>query len=163
MKIRKRGEMRGRGVRVGKILQRVRVRSNKGETEVTALFDSGASRTLIREDVARRIGDAVKLPVRREFILADGVTKINVKEIIAVVIIIDGYVISCDADVVEVSTYDLIIGINTMREWGIVIDMMEAPYTVMMRRMEEHNDEDLEIEKEERRRGKIELEFYDEE
>ena len=163
MKIRKRGEMRGRGVRVGKILQRVRVRSNKGETEVIALFDSGASRTLIREDVARRIGDAVKLPVRREFILADGVTKINVKEIIAVVIIIDGYVISCDADVVEVSTYDLIIGINTMREWGIVIDMMEAPYTVMMRRMEEHNDEELEIEKEERRRGKIELEFYDEE
>jgi len=133
--------------RMNRNIQHIRIKGNKGEEEVTALFDTGASRTLVRGDVAKRIGDAVKLPTPRKIVLGDGETKIEINEVLTLVIMLDGYAISCDADVIERLPYDVIIGIDTMREWGIVLNP---------RKEEIVTDEQL-IERDEDT-----LEFYDE-
>jgi predicted aspartyl protease len=100
----------------------VRIRGNKGEGEAIALFDTGASRTFIRKDVAQRVGDAVKLPKPREIVLGDGETKTEVNENINLVIMVDEYQISSDADVIDKLAHELIIGANTLQEWGISLD-----------------------------------------
>ena len=129
-------------------IQHIRIKGNKGEEEVTVLFDTGASRTLVRGDVAKRIGDAVKLPTPREIVLGDGETKIEINEVLALVIMLNGYAISCDADVMERLPYDVIIGIDTMREWGIVLNPRKEEIVTKEQLIE--RDEDT-------------LEFYDEE
>ena len=43
-----------------RIYRDLRVRSSKGEATVRALFDTGASFTVARRDVAERIGHALR-------------------------------------------------------------------------------------------------------
>ena len=102
------------------VFREVKVRSNIGEDEVRALFDTGASRTFIRNDIAKKIGSLVELTRPRIATLGDGENKI--REGIFLEISLDDYVISTDADVSDKLAHELIIGASTMQEWGIVVD-----------------------------------------
>jgi predicted aspartyl protease len=57
-----------------RIYRVLRIRSSKGELAVKALFDTGASFTVIRKDVAGKIGHILPTDVK-EVTLADGKTK----------------------------------------------------------------------------------------
>jgi predicted aspartyl protease len=89
-----------------------------GKVEVKALFDTGASRTIIKKEIAKRIASLIEIPKPRTIALGDGEHKIEVKEIIGLVINIDGYFLTTDADVSEKLAHSLIIGASTMQQWG---------------------------------------------
>jgi predicted aspartyl protease len=63
-----------RGLRIYRVL---RVRSSRGGLAVKTLFDTGASFTVVRRDVAEKIGHILPTDVR-EAALADGKTKLRV-------------------------------------------------------------------------------------
>ena len=109
---------------MGRVFREVKIRSNIGEDEVRALFDTGASRTFIRNDIAKKIGSLVELTRPRIATLGDGENKIKIKEKEGVFleISLDDYVISTDADVSDKLAHELIISASTMQEWGIVVD-----------------------------------------
>jgi hypothetical protein len=48
------------------------VKGDKGEKRLSVLFDSGASRSLIRSDVAKELSTPRELLTPREFTIADG-------------------------------------------------------------------------------------------
>jgi hypothetical protein len=54
------------------IIQELLVKGDKGEKKLNVLFDSGASRSFIRSDVARELSTPKKLLIPREFVVADG-------------------------------------------------------------------------------------------
>ena len=60
-----------------RIYRVLRIRSSKGELAVKALFDTGASFTVMRRDVAEKVGHILPTDVR-EVTLADGKTKLRV-------------------------------------------------------------------------------------
>jgi predicted aspartyl protease len=60
-----------------RIYRVLRVRSSKGELAVKALFDTGAPFTVVRRDVAEKIGHILPTDVR-EVTLANGKTKLKV-------------------------------------------------------------------------------------
>lgn len=57
---------------MGIILEKLKVIGRKGERTVSALFDTGSTHCLVREDIAREIGDVVELPELKRFELASG-------------------------------------------------------------------------------------------
>jgi hypothetical protein len=54
------------------IMQELLVKGDKGEKKLNVLFDSGASRSFIRSDVAMELSTPKKLLIPREFVVADG-------------------------------------------------------------------------------------------
>ena len=115
---------------MSRVFEEVKVRSNKGESQVRALFDTGASRTFIRSDVAIRIGDLVELSRPRVATLGDGENKVEIKHQILLEIALDDYFISADADVSPKLAHELIIGASTMQEWGIAVEPKEEKVVV---------------------------------
>ena len=115
---------------MSRVFEQVKVRSNKGESQVKALFDTGASRTFIRSDVATKIGDLVELSRPRVATLGDGENKIEIKHQILLEIALDDYFISADADVSPKLAHELIIGASTMQEWGIAVEPKEEKVVV---------------------------------
>jgi len=90
--------------------------SNIGEEEVRVLFDTGASRTFIRNGIAKKSAVLVKLTRPRIAILGDGENKIKITESIFLEISLDDYVMSTDADISDKLAHELIIGASMMQE-----------------------------------------------
>lgn len=115
---------------MSRVFEEVKVRSNKGESQVRALFDTGASRTFIRSDVATKIGDLVELSRPRVAALGDGESKIEIKEGMFLEIALGDYILTADADVSPKLAHELIIGASTMQEWGIAVEPKEEKVVI---------------------------------
>jgi predicted aspartyl protease len=72
-----------------RIYRNLRVRSSKGELDVKALFDTGASFTVVKRDAAEKISYILPTNVR-EVTLADGRTKLRVLGYIPILTTIGG-------------------------------------------------------------------------
>jgi ribosomal protein S24E len=57
---------------LGIVRQGLLVKGDRKEMRLNVLFDSGASRSLIRSDVARELSTPKELLIQREFTAADG-------------------------------------------------------------------------------------------
>lgn len=119
---------------MSRVFGEVKIKSNKGESQVKALFDTGASRTFIRADVARKVGDLVELSRPRVALLGDSEKRIEIKHQILVEIALDDYFISADADVSPKLAHDVIIGASTMQEWGLVVEPGEEKVVIKERK-----------------------------
>jgi len=115
---------------MSRVFEQVKVKSNKGESQVRALFDTGASRTFIRSDVATKIGDLVELSRPRVAALGDGESKIEIKEGMFLEIALGDYILTADADVSPKLAHELIIGASTMQEWGIAVEPKEEKVVI---------------------------------
>jgi len=115
---------------MSRVFGEVTIRSNKGESRVRGLFDTGASRTFIRTDVAKKLGDLIPLSKPRLATLGDGENKIEIKEGMFLEITLDAYILTTDADVSPKLAHELIIGAQTMQEWGIVVDPKEEKVVI---------------------------------
>ncbi|CAD6493259.1 MAG: hypothetical protein CHKLHMKO_00438 [Candidatus Argoarchaeum ethanivorans] len=107
---------------MSRVFQEVKIRSNTGECETKALFDTGADRTFIRSDIGKKVGSLVELSRPRVATLGDGENTIEIKEGLFLELTLGDYLISTDADVSDKLAHELIIGASTMQEWGIVVD-----------------------------------------
>ena len=99
----------------------LKVRSSRGELNVKALFDTGASFTVIRRDVAEKIGHILPTDVR-EVTLADGKTKLKVLGYIPISTVLEGSPIDDIAYVIEELAEELIVGVKVMEFYDIKLD-----------------------------------------
>jgi predicted aspartyl protease len=99
----------------------LKVRSSRGELNVKALFDTEASFTVVRRDVAEKIGHILPTDVR-EVTLTDGKTKLRVLGYIPISTVLEGSPIDDIAYVIEELAEELIVGVKVMEFYDIKLD-----------------------------------------
>ena len=108
---------------MGEIFEKVRLVGSRGEVEVKALFDSGATYSFVRRDVAERVANIEALPEPMRFATANPDAPVEACERIVCNFYIDGVRYSDEFLVLERISEELIIGASTMQKWGIRLDL----------------------------------------
>ena len=104
-----------------KIYRTLRIRSSKGEMTVKVLFDTVASFTVVKKDVAEKIGHILPTDVK-EVTLTDGKTRLKVLGYIPISTVLEGSPIDDIAYVIDELAEDLIIGVKVMKFYDIKLD-----------------------------------------
>ena len=97
------------------------VKGEKKEKKLSVLFDSGASRSLIKSEVAREISEPKKLLIQREF-TADG-HKVICYYFCDLVVEIEGKRIGIEAFLVDDLPVPLVFGALDMEAYRIKLDL----------------------------------------
>lgn len=107
---------------MGLIIKVFPVKGDKKEEKINILFDSGASRSLIRPDVAEELSTPKELLLQREFTAADGL-KIISKYFYDLIIEIKGKRIGVEAFLVDNLPVPFIFGALDMEAYMIKLDL----------------------------------------
>ena len=105
---------------MGLIVKQLTVIGRKGRRRVKALFDSGASHTLLREDLASRLGTPEELPEPRRFEAAVGT--FTARHAMFVDVVIGGKRLLTGVTLVPNLTADLILGCDFFQRYHIRLD-----------------------------------------
>ncbi|MCS7192431.1 MAG: retropepsin-like domain-containing protein, partial [Armatimonadetes bacterium] len=108
---------------MGIIIKRVRLVGSKGEHETEGLFDTGASYSFIRKDVAERLEVLLLLPQPMSFEMAEQGATVTARERVVLDFWIDGYRFSDEFLVLDNLSEEIIIGAATMQKWRMKLDM----------------------------------------
>ncbi|MGQ9468978.1 MAG: retropepsin-like aspartic protease [Nitrososphaerales archaeon] len=109
---------------MGMIRQLLLVKGDKKEEKLSVLFDSGVSRSLIRNDVAKEISTPKKLLIQREFTVANG-HKVVSSYFCDLIIEIEGKRIGIEAFLVEDLPVPLVFGVLDMEAYMIKLDLVK--------------------------------------
>lgn len=104
---------------MGKILKQLEVLGNKGKQRVEVLFDTGASQSCIRRDVATRVATVFRKRSAKTFVLADGRTQIKTDEVAVLDLRINGKAIDDYFYVLKDGRREVIVGAGTMQRWDL--------------------------------------------
>ena len=104
------------------IQKEIRLVGSKGKREELALFDSGATYSCLRPDIARELGNVENLPEPREFGTAKEGEKAIAKERVGLDFYIDGYRFSDEFMIIEDLSEPVIIGTATLQKWRMKLD-----------------------------------------
>ncbi|MFQ5932604.1 MAG: retropepsin-like aspartic protease, partial [Nitrospiraceae bacterium] len=96
---------------------------DKAEKRVQVLFDTGASASFIRRDIAQLLTTILKLPSPEVYTLVDGVGRLRATETAVLYVMIKGIRISDNFIVVRRLSDDMIIGANTLQKWRLKLDL----------------------------------------
>ncbi len=107
---------------MGVVRETLLVKGDKGERRLSVLFDSGASRSLIKSDVARKLSTPRKLLIQREFTAANG-EKIICDYICDLIVEIEGKRIGIEAFLVDDLPVPLVFGALEMEAYMIKLDL----------------------------------------
>ncbi len=110
---------------MGTIKESLAVRGDRREEKLEVLFDSGASRSLIRSEVANKISTPRELLIPREFTAADG-QKISSSHLCDLVVEIGGKRIGVEAFLVDALPVPLILGALDMEAYLIKLDLAKG-------------------------------------
>ena len=108
---------------MGIVTKHVRLVGSRGEHETKGSFDSGASYSFMRKDIAERLEILLPLPHPMSFEMAQRGATLVVRERIVLDFWIDGYRFSDEFLVVDNLADELIIGATTMQKWRLKLDM----------------------------------------
>jgi hypothetical protein len=108
---------------MGLIVKDVEIAGDKGTKKLKALFDSGASLSLVRRSVVQGVATEVKMPRQVSFRLGDGEGQLTTQRWVPLVINVKGVEISDNVAVVEKLAEDLIVGAGTLQKWRIKLDL----------------------------------------
>ena len=108
---------------MGIVTKHVRLVGSRGEHETEGSFDSGASYSFMRKDIAERLEILLPLPQPMSFEMAQRGATLVVRERIVLDFWIDGYRFSDEFLVVDNLADELIIGATTMQKWRLKLDM----------------------------------------
>ncbi|MDW8027536.1 MAG: retropepsin-like aspartic protease [Armatimonadota bacterium] len=108
---------------MGIIIKRIRLVGSKGEHETEGLFDTGASYSFIRKDVAERLEVLLPLPQPMSFEMAEQGATVTARERVVLDFWIDGYRFSDEFLVLDNLSEEIIIGAATMQKWRMKLDM----------------------------------------
>jgi len=124
----------------------LRIRGDKAEAPGRVLFDTGASYSFVRRDLAERIASILPLPQPIRFTLGDG-GDLEIREAVTLQLGIGGQpVIDSFMVLPGGAAEEVILGASTMRKYGLKIDlehstvfseMKEQPPTQKEKSMEE--------------------------
>lgn len=102
---------------MGLIYKIIKVSGNKGSKEVKALFDSGASESFIRADLAKELSSPTRLPNPKTFEMGRGTLKVARAMIGDVQL--NGVALFATLLVVPNLTEELILGADFFQRWKI--------------------------------------------
>ena len=102
---------------MGLIYKAIKVSGNKGTKDVKALFDTGASESFIRADIAKELSSPARLPNHKEFEMGRGTLK--VRRAIIGDIQLDGATLFATLLIVPNLTEELILGADFFQRWKI--------------------------------------------
>ncbi len=106
---------------MGVIIKELTVQGHRGEAVVKAFFDSGSGVSLLRRDIADRVGTA-PLPTSRFFGLADGDRRLEAREVSTLDVTIKGVTLFYTFYVTDRLSDDMIIGADMLQRWKIKLD-----------------------------------------
>lgn len=115
------------------ISKRISVSGEKGEGAYEILFDTGATKSLVRYDIAEKLCNIekfVSLEPPSKFNLADGKNFLEANFLVNLFIRIDGYKLPYHFYVVNKMSRDVIVGLDFMQSWEIGIDFKEKEITL---------------------------------
>jgi len=104
------------------IEKKIRLAGSKGSREVVALFDSGATYSCVRSDLARQLEKVVPIPGAMTFRTAKRGETLTARERISVNIHINGCRVSDEFMVIPGLVEPAIIGAATMQKWRMKLD-----------------------------------------
>ena len=108
---------------MGLVRKRLKLMGSKGEVEVEALFDTGASYSCIRPELAERLAHVEPLRRPKELGTADENHSVRVTAAVRLDFELDGVVLSDEFMVVPNLRREVIIGVSTMQKWRMKIDL----------------------------------------
>lgn len=108
---------------MGIITKHMRLEGSRGEQEIEAMFDRGASYSFIRRDVAEQVGHLDALRHSMRFEMAEQGATITVNERVTLDFFIDDTRMSDEFLVQDNRSEEVIIGAATMQKWRMKIDM----------------------------------------
>jgi len=97
-------------------------RGSKGEENLSALFDTGSTYSLIREDIAQKIGNTDRLPKPRYFETVSSSEYLKVEKGMLMNFKINDITLSDEFMVASGLSEEVIIGATTMQKWRIKLD-----------------------------------------
>lgn len=99
----------------------VLLRGKKGTIPVKALFDSGASISFVRKDIAEKVNDISDLGEIENLIMGDDTRATANKKVIAG-FIIDDCVLVSNFKVLDKMSEEVIVGADMLQEKNIILD-----------------------------------------
>ena len=109
---------------MGLVSEKIKLVGSKGEVELEALFDTGATYSLIREDIAERLATLEPLKPPIEAKMATEENRLVVEKRVILDFYIDGHRYSDEFLVVPELRREAIIGVGTMQKWHIIVDAL---------------------------------------
>lgn len=100
----------------------IRLVGSKGRQDVAALFDSGASYSCIRPELAETLETILSLPEPMDFSTAKDGALVTAHERVSLNFYIDGYRFSDEFMLIPGLSETVIIGAATMQKWRLKLD-----------------------------------------
>lgn len=107
---------------MGVIKEKILLIGEKADEVVDTLFDSGATFSFIRKDIAEKLGSITKTRISRSFSTAENGRAIVVDEKINLDFVLDHETLSDEFFVTSFLSYDAIIGAYTMQKYRMKLD-----------------------------------------
>ena len=108
---------------MGMIYKAYTVTGNHRSDAVRVLYDTGASSSLVRRDIAEPLGDFAVSPIPREFMMANGQGTFTVDQVITLAIDVEGDPLVYTFYVADDLAEELVIGADMMQRFKITLDM----------------------------------------
>ena len=107
---------------MGVIKEKMLLIGEKSDEMVETLFDSGATFSFIRKDLAINLGNITKTRISRSFNTAENGRTIDIDEIIHLDFVLDNETLSEEFFVTDKLSNDAIIGAYTMQKYRMKLD-----------------------------------------
>ena len=104
------------------LYQNIKLSGSKGEIEKKALFDGGATYSIIKKELAEKLGHLEMIPTPLKFRTAKEGSMLEATEAVRLDFYIDGTRFSDEFIVIENLDEEVIIGAKTMQSWRFKLD-----------------------------------------
>jgi hypothetical protein len=104
------------------IEKKIKLKGSKGEGDVVAIFDSGATYSCIHPKIASKLEILLPLPEPKHFGTAESGSEVVAKERVSLDFLLDGYTFSDEFMVIQNLSYQVIIGAATLQKWRMKLD-----------------------------------------
>jgi predicted aspartyl protease len=108
---------------MGILVKQVTLRGDKGQVELDGMFDTGATYSVIRKDIAEQIATVIPLDEPIALRTAEQGRQLTVTHRVVLTIWLNGYRLSDEFLVLEELSRPVLIGAATMQKWRIRLDM----------------------------------------
>jgi hypothetical protein len=104
------------------IQKEIEVIGSKGKEKILALFDSGATYSCIKKEIAKKLERIIKLPIPLKLTTAKEGETVEAKEVVRLDFYLYGYRFSDEFIVIPELSEKIIIGALTLEKWHIGLD-----------------------------------------
>jgi predicted aspartyl protease len=108
---------------MGILVKQVTLRGDKGQVELDGMFDTGATYSVIRKDIAEQIATVIPLDEPIVLRTAEQGRQLTVTHRVVLTIWLNGYRLSDEFLVLEELSRPALIGAATMQKWRMRLDM----------------------------------------